>query len=253
VQPLHLTQNSIASAPPLDVINIAAGTGFDGISLRFIPVASMPFFPIIGDRALIADIKTALKRTGLQLFEIYTLYLRPEFDFAGYVAALELGAELGASYAMTLCFDADPVRRLDNFARLCEAAGKVGIRVGLEFSMASEIRSMAGAIELVRATKSPHALLMVDPAHLQRCGGVPADLDSVDHDLMGYAQFNDLNIATDELCMPGEGDLPLREILKRLPNNIPLVAEVTPRELPPGVTPYAWAARIAKTTRSYLA
>ena len=54
----------------------------------------MPFFPIIGDRALIADIKTALKRTGLRLFEIYTLYLRPEFDFAGYVAALELGASL---------------------------------------------------------------------------------------------------------------------------------------------------------------
>lgn len=251
---LYLTQNSVPAAPPLEVIDIAARTGFDGVSLRFIPVVgmNMPFFPVVGDRALIANIKSALASTGTRLFEIFTLYIKPEIDFASYAAALEVGAELGASYAMALCFDSDPVRRVDNFARLCDIAGKAGIDIGLEFSMASEIRSMGAAIDLVRATGSPHASLMVDPAHFRRCGGVPTDLDAVDRGLMRYAQFNDLELATNELCMPGEGDLPLREVLRRLPKDIPLVVEVTPSVWPKDTTPLAWAKRIATTTRAYL-
>lgn len=251
---LYLTQNSIPTATPLEVIDIAARAGFDGVSLRFIPVVGMdmPFFPVVGDRAAISGIKSALSRTQLRLFEIFTLYIKPEFDFASYVAALEVGAELGAACAMALCFDSDHARRTENFARVCEAAGKVGIDIGLEFSMATEIRSMQAAIDLVRATKSPHASLMVDPAHLRRCGGVPDDLDAVDHSLMRYAQFNDLDVATNELRMPGEGDLPLGEILKRLPQDIPLVAEVTPSRMPPGVTNAEWARRIAVSTRPYI-
>lgn len=251
---LYLTQNSIPTATPLEVIEIAARAGFDGVSLRFIPVVGMdmPFFPIVGHRKMIGDIKSALSRTGLRLFEIFTFYIKPEIDFASYAAALEVGAELGASYAMALCFDSDHARRTENLARVCEAAGKVGIDIGLEFSMATEIRSMQAAIDLVRATKSLHASLMVDPAHLRRCGGVPSDLDAVDSSLMRYAQFNDLDVASNELCMPGEGELPLREILMRLPQDIPLVAEVTPSQMPPGVTNAEWAQRIATTTRTYI-
>src|SRR5690606_25573142 len=118
-------------------------------------------------------------------------------------------------------------------------------------SMAPEIRSLQAAMALIRATKSPHASLMVDPAHLRRCGNVPADIDTVDSSMMRYAQLKDLDRATNELCMPGEGNLPLHEVLRHLPKEIPLVVEVT-REYPPGVTSYDWAARIAKTTRACL-
>ena len=249
--PLYLTQNSIRTVGPLELIDIAAQNGFDGISVRLIPISTMPFFPIVGDKELIAEIKAALTKSRIRLIEIYTLYIRPEFDFAQYVAALQLGAELGASFAMILCFDPEQARREDNLGRLCDAAAPLGLTLGVEFVPTSNIRTAQEAASFIAATGRKNASIVIDPMHLYRSGGKPADIAAVDPRLWRYTQINDFDIAAGEARLLGEGNLPLRELLGVLPPGIPLIPEISaPKDRP--VPPREWAERIATSTRAFL-
>jgi sugar phosphate isomerase/epimerase len=251
--PLYLTQNSVASASPLELIEIASQTGFEGISLRLVAASNMPFFPVAGDKELIAAIKAALAKSRIRLLEIYTLYIRPEFDLAQLVAAMQVGAELGASYAMVLCFDPDPARREDRFGRLCDAGASLGLGIGLEMAPTSIIRTGQDAAALIAAAGRKNASVVADPANLARAKSNFADLATIDPGLWRYTQLNDLDIASDELRMLGEGDLPLRELLAILPAGIPLIMEISERrDKPAKFSPHEWAERIAKSARAFL-
>src|SRR5690606_18130443 len=78
----------------------------------------------------------------------------------------------------------------------------------------------------------------IDSLHFQRAGQAPADLKSVDRNLLNYSQICDgqlhcennmdvyLTDAVDLRSAPGEGELPLASLLEALPPAIPLSLEV---------------------------
>lgn len=84
--------------------------------------------------------------------------------------------------------------------------------------------------------------------HLMRSGSGASELAAVDPGRIGYAQLNDTTLrprmdnyleeAMFERLVPGEGDLPLRDILAALPADIVIEIEVPQRSLAlAGVSP----------------
>jgi sugar phosphate isomerase/epimerase len=251
MHPIYLTHTAVSAASPLELIDIAAANGFDGFTLRLIGSGNLPFFPVMGKKALIGAIKQAAAQSHLKMLEICSLYIVPDLDFSSYLAAMELAADMGAPYATALCRDPEPARQQDQFGRLCDAAAKLGLTIGVEATPTSEIHTVQDALRFLAAVGRRNTSIVVDPAHFSRAGSKPADLAGIDPKLFLYTQFNDLDVASNEHKMPGEGDLPLREILASLPAGIPIALEVL---APKGsaVEPRDWAARIAQTTRAFL-
>lgn len=84
--------------------------------------------------------------------------------------------------------------------------------------------------------------------HVMRGGSSAADIAALDPDCIGYAQLNDTTMrprldnymeeAMFERMVPGDGDLPLLDILSALPRDIIVEIEVPRRSLAlAGVSP----------------
>ena len=136
--------------------------------------------------------------------------------------ALALGAEFGAGFALVQGADPQWSRLLDNFAGFCERARRLGLTASLEFVPQRDLATLAQALQLITEGAQPNAAICIDPLHLARGGGAPADLRNLDLRLFPYIQFSDgmlaagepdLNLAkrigVGERRLPGRGMLPL--------------------------------------------
>jgi sugar phosphate isomerase/epimerase len=95
---------------------------------------------------------------------------------------------------------------------------------------------------LIDSGKYPNHKLLIDTLHLARAGETPADLAKIDRALIGAAQLCDgplaypgfdnyLYEALYERGNPGEGELPLVELLRIFPPDIIVSPEVPLRAL----------------------
>jgi sugar phosphate isomerase/epimerase len=155
-----------------------------------------------------------------------------------YRQIIDVGAELGALNLLVVSREADPSRNADAFRQICERAEPAGMRVVLEFLMISKVRSLSAALSIVEACAHPAAGILIDTLHLQRAGEGIAGIAKLDPRLLPYAQLCDgdfecednfkayLEDAMDGRSAPGEGKLPLGDVLDSLPVGCPLSLEV---------------------------
>jgi sugar phosphate isomerase/epimerase len=251
-------------ARPLDLIEAARDAGCDGVGLRLHPSPNLPYYPVVGDPALIQQMKRSLEDAELSVLDIYTFYLEPQTRLDDFMPALALGAELGAGYALIQGADSDGPRLLENFVGFCKRARQFGLTASLEFVPQRDLATLAQALTLITESAQPNAAICVDPLHLARSGGTPADLHDIDLRLLPYLQFSDgmlapgepdltlaKRIGVGERRLPGRGMLPLVEFLEVMPDNVPLSVEV-PR--PPGasMTDAAWVRTVIAETRRFI-
>jgi sugar phosphate isomerase/epimerase len=106
-------------------------------------------------------------------------------------------------------------------------------------------------LRLIAEAGRENVALSFDPAQFYRAGHTVADLEGVDRRLLRYTQINDTDSATprDPLCMPGDGKVPLRELLDALPQGLPLSLEY--RHQDPRYTPAEWAQHALEGTRRF--
>ena len=107
----------------------------------------------------------------------------------------------------------------------------------LEFAIYTGVRTLADAARLVQQSGCDNAAVLVDALHFSRSGGWPSDIAGVDASLFKYAQICDAgaSIPTEPAdlirearggrLLPGEGALPLRDLVAALPPAIPLAVE----------------------------
>jgi sugar phosphate isomerase/epimerase len=225
----------------------------------------MPFHPVAGNAALTRDVKRCIADAGLKVHDVLSFYLEPATDIAAYRAPLELGAELGARYALVIGDDPDWARLCGNFARFCDLAAPFGIKAGVEFVPRRILRNLGQVLRLFAETARPNLCLCVDPLHVTRSGAGAADLKKLDPVLIPYVQLCDgilqpgepdpegLGRSAPEIrCMPGEGVLPLSDILGAVPPGIPVSVEV-PFDEKAGLSPLDWTKRVAEKARAFLA
>lgn len=188
---LALAPTSLPEAKPMEFIAAAREAGFDGVGLRLNRSPGLPFHPVVENAVLVREMKRALSDANLFVLDVLSFYLQPTTDFAGFEPALQLGADMGAKYAMVIGDDPDWPRLSDNFGRFCDQAGRVGLSAAIEFVAYRPLATLALAQRIVAETGRQNAAICVDPLHFARSGGKPADVKGVAPKLLPYMQLSD--------------------------------------------------------------
>jgi sugar phosphate isomerase/epimerase len=230
---------------PPDIVSAAAEAGFAWVSLH-ITGPSRPgdsAYDMLGDTPLVRTTRRRLADTGLSVLDVEALKIRPDTLVREYESFFETAARLGARNAQAMSLDPDEARAADTFAAICELAAAYGLRVALEFTVLSEVRSVGQAVRLVRRTARPEAGILLDSLHFSRSGGRLDDLLPSDWDRFFYVQLCDapasiptepgllLQEATSDRLFPGRGELDLKGLLEALPPDIPISVECPDRSV----------------------
>jgi sugar phosphate isomerase/epimerase len=251
VNRLAIAPTTVPNAAPLAYLDAAIAAGWDAVGLRLHRSPNLPYHPVVGDARLIREMKRRLADARMPVHDIFTFYLQAESDFAAFAQSLALGAEFGARYALVQGDDSEWNRLSDTYARFCDLAAPFGISVVVEFNPARPLANIQQASQLIAAAGRTNAAICVDPLHLARSGSVPGDLRDIDPGLLPYAQFSDGRLSPLARLLPGEGALPLRELLTVLPADTMLSVEVP---IPEG-SAYStadWVKLVLDRTRAYL-
>ncbi len=257
--PISLASGVVSECGPEETVAAALAGGFDAVGLWVEPDK--------WTRDTTRAVKTALANQ-IPVLDVEVIWIRPGPDNPDHFRALDIGGELGAANALIVSSDPDPHATTAKFRRLCEHAAPMGIRAALEFMMFTEVKTVHQALAVVRAADHPAAAILVDPIHLSRSRGTIADVAGVPARYFTYAQFCDataeipdaddsqalIRDAVDLRLLPGEGVLPLAELLQVLPAAIPLSIELRSKALRDAhPDPHERAGVVARATRAFLA
>jgi len=263
VNRIIIAPTTLQDSGPREYIDATIAAGYDGIGLRVHRSPGLPFHPVVGDAALIREMRARLD--GFPVFDLYSFYLQPDTDVARFAPAMELGAAFGAKYATVMGADEDWSRQRDNFVKTCDLARQFGLTCSLEFAVIRPLATLPQTVRLIEESQR-HAVICIDPLHLARSGGSPADVKALDTKYFPYAQISDgildpgepnpalfgkLGLGT--RAMPGEGKLPLRDVIAALPPGIPLSVELPHALAPKNTSAHEWAKTTLNSTRNFLA
>src|SRR5262252_5270684 len=261
---LVLAPTTIPAAGPLDYISAAAAAGYRHVGLRLNPSPGFSFHPVVGNATLIAEMKSVLAAAGLRVLDVYSFYLQPETDVVAFKPAIELAAEFGARYLVTMGADADWSRQRENFVRICEIAAGCGLTCIVEPAVIRPLANVAQTQRLIREAGCANVAICVDPLNFSRAGDQASDLRRIDPKLLPYAQICDGIIGPDEpnpallgrmspnrRTLLGEGNVPLADILDALPAGLPLSIELPPQS-GRNVGAAEWAKVVLEDAQRYL-
>lgn len=256
---ISLSSRTLPEVDPAGMVSAAAAGGFDA--------AGMWVVPDRWDAATIRSVRGRLADTGVRILDVEVLAITPDVSDDALHRIVAIGAEIGARYALAISTESDPGITAKRFNKLCERAAEHEMRACLEFMLFTSVCTLADAIDVVHTAGHSAGAVLVDMLHLMRSGGGPEDLRSVPADLLPYTQLCDapatlpdesLPLLIDEALngrdLPGEGGLPVAEILARLPAECAVSCEIlssTLRERYPD--PVDRAKAVAESTRSFLA
>ncbi len=249
---------------PPALVDVAARAGFAAVSLMVqFPASRGPGFPMLGDTAMRQETKHRLDDTGLILFDASTCRLEPDSGIEDFRQALETAAYLGARTVNVNGNDPDASRLRDRFAALCARAAEYGLRIGLEFMMSTQVKTINDALKLIAVSGADNAAVTVDALHLARSGGSPEQVAALGAAQISYVQLCDgaarvppegyaWETATERM-LPGEGELPLPALVEAVGPGVLLAVEApSQRRRAAGIPADAYAAKAMDSLRCLL-
>jgi sugar phosphate isomerase/epimerase len=240
---LSLAHLSVLDTTPPELVTVAAQAGFRkvGIRLSATPSVGVPPYDMLGDTPVLRETLARLADTGVSVLDVEFLRFEPETPEGIPEGFLEAGARLGARYVLVMSAEPLEARTIERFCDLCDRARQYGLHVCLEFAIYTGVRTLGDAVRLVRISGRTNASVLVDALHFSRSGGEPSDIAGIDASLLRYAQICDaaavipgergdlIREARTGRLLPGEGALPLRDLVAALPAAIPLSIEAPVR------------------------
>ncbi len=261
----HLTMLDVS--PPA-LVNVAREAGFDSVGLRVAATApnEQPW-PMTASSSMLEETIRRLDDTGIRVLDVEVVRLRPDTRRGDYERVLEAGAKLGARYVTVNSYDPELERACETFAALTADARPYGLRPVIEPITYTQVANLEEAVYV--AQRSGGGGILLDALHFQRYGGEFEQLRSVDSQLLSYVQLCDAPLAppsglprprklprgqsTDGTdlqlesramrLLPGDGELPLSDILAALPAGIPVSVEAPVLSLWETLTPAELARR----------
>jgi sugar phosphate isomerase/epimerase len=240
-RPISLAHLSVLDTTPPELVTVAAAAGFRhvGIRLTATPSVGVPAYDCLRDGPVLRETLQRLADTGVTVIDTEFLRFEPDRPEGVPEGFLEVSARLGARHVLVMSAEPDEARTLDRFVDLCDRAAVYGLRVGLEFAVYTGVRTLADAARIVKASGHENTSVVVDFLHFSRSGGLPAHIGAVDPALFHYAQVCDagpdmpaptdtpalIREARTGRLLPGEGVLPVADIVKALPADLPLAIE----------------------------
>jgi len=226
--------------PPVEYVNLASDLGCAHISTGLTSIDINPHgyapFNLKADAALRRAMKSAMRERGVSVSLAEGLTVRPGIEARDRAAEFDAFADLGAKRINTVSLDPDLGRTLDQFAISVEMAAARGMESTTEFAPGLTLSNLPAALNALRHVGRADFRLLIDTMHLIRSGSTPADLAALDSDLIGYVQLCDapmvstfssyMQEAMTERKIPGQGELPLLDILKVVPRDCVVSLEV---------------------------
>lgn len=247
---LSLAAGVMPDFSPQQTVAAAATSGWRAVGIWHDPATWTP--------ATTIEIRDRIADTGLIALDIEVIWLKPGPDDPAHFAAIDAGAVIGARNVLVVTSEPDPARTAEKLQRLSDHAAPSGMRVCLEFAAFTTVGNVHAALAILDGAGCEEVGLLIDPLHLARTGGSPADLAAIDPHRFPYAQFCDalasgpppsdvpaiINEALDLRLLPGDGALPLAELLAVLPHDTPLSVELRSAALRDGFPDPAERARV---------
>lgn len=231
----------LTAAPltPPEAITLAAELGYDAVGLRALPAApGGEASPLIEDRALLAETRRRAASTGIVVFDMEIVRIGPGFTRESIEPFLGVCGALSAQAVLVAGDDPDEARLTASFAMFCEAAASYGLTADLEFMPWTAVRDCRTARRIVEAAGQPNGRVLVDALHVARSTTGLDDLSALPRGMMSYAQICDapagipptvdglIHTARQERLLPGDGGIPLRDIFRALPADLPISIEI---------------------------
>jgi sugar phosphate isomerase/epimerase len=244
---------------------IAARAGYDFVSIRpiLMGLQGEPDYALADNPTMMKQTRKALADTGVKLHDIELARIYDDMHPSKYLPAMEVAAELGGRAVLSSIWTQNLEYAIEMFGQVCDLAKSFGLTVDLEYVPIAGVRSLAGAVEVLRAVNRDNAGLMVDTHHFQRAGDRVEALDGLPQGWFHFAHLCDApaEIPTDRAELVrimregrlylGEGGIDVASILKHMPEmvysiELPNLAYV--REM--GYAEHAF--RCLETTRAYV-
>lgn len=231
--PLSLAYLTVFGCPPVEHVQAAAAAGYDAAGLRLIAPHGLELaHPIVGDKALIRQIKSVAADLGVSFLDGEVFTLLPQTEVEAWLPVIETAAELGMPLMQITSEDPESARAADNLGRIADVAAGHGIKMAIEFMRWRAAATIEDAAELAKASGGGNVGILLDTLHLSRSGGSPASVAALPGELMLYLQLCDapdkqpasdtdaIAEARGARLLPGEGDLWLKELMAVLPRDI---------------------------------
>ncbi|MEY3146954.1 MAG: hypothetical protein RL688_173 [Actinomycetota bacterium] len=165
-----------------------------------------------------------------------------------------------SSFAQHILFTSrlkDQARTTERYQQVCELAEPHGIKVVCEFLPIFPLNTLSMAADIVGTSGVSNGGVLIDNLHLSRSGSSIDDVKAMPIELFPYLQICDapaqcpidfaglLDEALNGRLCPGEGSLPIVELLKAVPA-VPLSFEVRSKFLRDIADPVARAKYLLK-------
>ncbi|MGF7212671.1 sugar phosphate isomerase/epimerase [Skermanella aerolata] len=260
---LSLSHLSALDLAPPELVSVAAAAGYRTVGLRLNPAAPGAIsYPLGRGTVALAETLRRMKDTGVAVYDVEFVPLTPDIDVGRCASMFETAAELGAQRVNVSGDDPDFARLSANFAGICELAGTFGLAVDLEFMRWRHVGSLPQAAEIVRRAGSSNGAILLDALHLFRSGGSAEAVRALEPGLIHSVQLCDapaeapppdriIDEARNHRLPPGQGELPLAELVKSLPAAVAFAVEV-PVPQDAGISPFMHVRKIREATESLL-
>jgi sugar phosphate isomerase/epimerase len=238
MKPLSLAHLTVLDVGPPRLIELAAQAGFRAVGVRLCsPMPGGVAYPLRAGSLQLREIRRVMQALDVAVSDIEVVRIAADTNVQDYAGAFEAAAELGAQRVCINIDDADRARVIERMGALCDLAEPFGLALDIEFMIWRPVARLEDAIDVVKSTGKSNAFVLIDALHLIRSGGTVAQVRALDPASIGSVQLCDAPLAPprqseiiDEArgnrLLPGEGELPLRELLAALPTDVPLSAEV---------------------------
>jgi sugar phosphate isomerase/epimerase len=266
MNPLGMDYLTLYGVHPLDYVRISAQVGCAHVAF-FSHTLHYPGLPpsppsLFEDAALRADVRSCLSDHGLTVGLVDGFGIHRQRSVKDYRPLLDIVAELGAARINTASTD-EWGRTVDEAGGLAEMAAGYGLDVAFETMPTLTVDTLPRALDLIRQVDRDNLKLMIDTMHISRSGGASL-LADIDPDLISYVQLADAPSAMPDAggymiealhdrMAPGEGELPLVEMLKCVPPGVIIGLECPVRILRErGLSDLERAAAIADGARKVM-
>lgn len=266
---LGIDRLGLFGMPPVELVTLAADLGCASIGIGLAPAPGYnpdghPDWTLREDAALRRETVAACRDRGVAIGIVEGFAVLPGKDMRDFAGDLDLVAGLGCGRINVVSIGKDMRQAIDGFATLSELAAERGLLVSAEMGSLGPLDRVAPALEVVRGVGRANFSLLVDSMHFFRLGNTLADFAALDPALVGYVQLADapwaprfatyMEEAMYERMVPGEGELPLADFVRLVPEGVTVSLEVPMRALAEqGVGPRERTRRCVEAARRLLA
>ena len=226
------------------LLSLAAGVQIDVAPADMVTVAHDAGWPAVGiwfdgktwTDSTSREVRHRLDNTGVIALDIEPIIPSEDGnDFAEQL--IEAAAVIGARHILFTSRLKDQVRTTDRYQQVCEMALPHGIKVVCEFLPIFPLNTLSMAAEIVATANVTNGGVLIDNLHLSRSGSSIEEVRAMPTELFPYLQICDapaerpadfgalLDEALNGRLCPGEGSLPIAELLRAVPA-VPLSFEV---------------------------